>query len=116
MTATATVKGQQQTILVDSKGMTLYYYTPDKGGKITCTGSCLAAWPPLIAGDPNSLTAGSGVTGKLTVADNPDGKGKQVLYNNWPLYYWIRDKNPGDTTGEGVGGVWFVVPPDLAAG
>src|SRR5215471_20687535 len=48
-TATATVAGQSETILVGENGMTLYYYTPDKGtGQATCTGQCLALWPPLL--------------------------------------------------------------------
>jgi predicted lipoprotein with Yx(FWY)xxD motif len=34
-TATATVAGKSETILTDAKGMTLYYYTPDKGGNLT---------------------------------------------------------------------------------
>jgi predicted lipoprotein with Yx(FWY)xxD motif len=44
----------------------------------------------------------------------PEGKGRQMTYNGWPLYYYIKDKAPGDTTGQGVGGTWFVVPPDQA--
>jgi predicted lipoprotein with Yx(FWY)xxD motif len=28
-----------------------------------------------------------------------------------PLYYWVDDRSPGDTTGHEVGGVWFVVNP-----
>lgn len=114
-TATATVDGKSQTILVDAKGMTLYYFTPDKGGKITCTGSCLAAWPPLtVTGSDVPHT--KDVTGKFTTLANPDGKGTQVLYNTWPLYYWVKDQKPGDTTGQNVGGKWFVATPDLAAG
>ena len=111
LTATATVAGASKTILTDSKGMTLYYFTPDKGGKVTCTGGCLAVWPALISDSP---TAGSGVTGTLTTVANPDGKGLQVVYNSWPLYYYVKDTKPGDTTGENVGAKWFVVPPDLA--
>jgi predicted lipoprotein with Yx(FWY)xxD motif len=111
LATTATVGGASKTILTDSKGMTLYYFTPDKGGKVTCTGGCLAVWPPLISDAP---TAGSGVTGSLTTVANPDGKGTQVVYNGWPLYYYVKDTKPGDTTGENVGGKWFVVPPDLA--
>lgn len=35
----------------------------------------------------------------------------QVTYNGWPLYYFARDKQAGDTTGQGVGQVWYVVSP-----
>jgi predicted lipoprotein with Yx(FWY)xxD motif len=110
LSATATVGGTSKTILTDNKGMTLYLFTPDKGGKVTCTGGCLAVWPALIS---NSPTAGAGVTGTLTTVANPDGKGQQVVYNGWPLYYYVKDTKPGDVTGQNVGAKWFVVPPDI---
>ena len=116
-TATVSVDGKQQTILVDNAGMTLYMFTPDKGGKITCTGPCLAAWPPLLLpADMTKPVPGPGLTGTCTTLPNPDGKGTQILYNNWPLYYYAKDKAPGDVTGQNVGGKWFVVTPDVQAG
>ena len=42
--------------------------------------------------------------------DHP-GVGTQVTYNDWPLYYYAADSAPGDTNGEGSGGVWYVVDP-----
>jgi len=116
-TATATVAGNSETILVGENGMTLYYYTPDKGTRqATCTGVCLQNWPPLLL--PTGVTTPSGekgVTGTLGTLTSPAG-GMQVTYNGWPLYFWIKDKVPGDTTGQNVGGKWFVVPPDVASG
>jgi predicted lipoprotein with Yx(FWY)xxD motif len=112
------VAGQSMTILVDDKGLTLYRWGKDSGasiGKINCVGGCAAVWPPFVL--PASATtpvAGSGVTGTLTTLVNPEGKGTQVLYNGWPLYYFAKDKAPGDTTGQGVNGNWFVVTPDQA--
>lgn len=112
-TATATVAGKQETILTDQKGMTLYYYTPDKGGKVTCTGQCAALWPPLASPSGSSNpTGGQGVTGPLATASNPAG-GSVITYKGWPLYTWVKDKAPGDTTGQGVQGIWFVVTPDV---
>lgn len=35
----------------------------------------------------------------------------QVTYNGLPLYYWWADVAPGQTRGQGVGNVWWVVPP-----
>jgi predicted lipoprotein with Yx(FWY)xxD motif len=115
-TATAVVGGTTETILVGENGMTLYYFTPDKGaGKVTCTGTCMSNWPPLLAPtDATKPTAEKGVTGPLGTIASPNG-GLQVTYNGWPLYFWIKDQKPGDTTGQGVVGKWFVVPPDLAA-
>jgi predicted lipoprotein with Yx(FWY)xxD motif len=117
-TASASVAGAPQTILVGAaNGMTLYYFLPDKGGKITCTGQCLVNWPALILpSSKTSVPATSDITGKFTLLANTEAGGSQVLYNNWPLYYWIKDKQPGDTTGQGVGGKWYVATPGLVAG
>jgi predicted lipoprotein with Yx(FWY)xxD motif len=95
--------------LVDSKGMTLYLFTQDTPGVSNCSGGCLKAWPALVA--PAGVTAGPNIAGKLDVITRADDGSKQVTYNGYPLYYWKKDVNPGDTTGQGVGGVWFVVPP-----
>ena len=35
----------------------------------------------------------------------------QTTFMGYPLYYYIKDKAPGDTTGQGVNSVWFVVNP-----
>lgn len=110
------VAGQSMVILVDSKEMTLYLWKKDTGtGKVDCVAGCAAVWPPFIL--PSGVTtpvAGPGVTGTLGTLANPEGKGQQVTYNGWPLYYYVKDKNPGDTTGQGVGGTWFVLTPDQA--
>ncbi len=116
-TASATVDGQAQTILVGENGMTLYRYTPDKGtGKVNCLGTCLANWPPLLLPSGVDKPAGEkGVTGTLGTVASPNG-GTQVTYNGWPMYFWVKDTAPGQTTGQNVGGKWFVVTPDVASG
>lgn len=92
--------------LVAGNDMTLYLYTKDEPNKSNCYGQCAINWPPLA---PSAeLKAGEGVTGELTVIDRTDGT-KQVAYKGVPLYFWFRDAKPGDTTGQGVGNVWFVV-------
>jgi predicted lipoprotein with Yx(FWY)xxD motif len=102
------------SFLVDGNGMTLYLFTKDAPGKSNCSGDCLVKWPPLTAVDLKQVKAGPGVdASKLGLADLPDGK-KIVTYNEMPLYYWINDKKPGDTTGQNVGNVWFVVPPSAS--
>jgi len=97
------------TFLVDEDGMTLYLFTKDSPGVTTCFDACLQAWPPLLTnGEPR---ADDGVTGsKLGTITRDDGS-IQVTYDGLPLYYYITDVKPGDTTGQGVGGVWFVVKP-----
>ena len=96
------------TVLVDTKGMTLYMYTKDDVGVSNCYAGCAAAWPPLMAQSAPSLPAG--LPGVIGATQRTDG-GLQVTYNGMPLYYWAKDQNPGDITGQNVGGVWFVVNP-----
>jgi predicted lipoprotein with Yx(FWY)xxD motif len=94
--------------LTDAEGMTLYLFTNDEPGVSNCSGDCLANWPAFSAEEP--LTLPEGVPGELGTITRDDGT-TQVTYNDWPLYYWVGDQAPGDTTGQGVGDVWFVVPP-----
>ncbi len=95
--------------LVDDKGMTLYLFTKDSPGTSTCYDKCAAAWPALLT--TGSPQAASGVdSSKFGTTTRTDGT-TQVTYNGWPLYYFAKDKQPGDTTGEGVGSVWFCISP-----
>lgn len=93
------------SILVDGHGMTLYMFTKDSANTSACTWQCLVAWPPLI-GKP---TAGSGVDdSRIGSFTRQDGR-LQATYNGWPLYYWKGDQKPGDVSGQGVNGVWYVL-------
>jgi predicted lipoprotein with Yx(FWY)xxD motif len=111
-TKTVTVNGKAQTALADTKGMTLYYFTPDSATATTCTGSCAQLWPPLTATNDN-LT-GTGLAGALTTVDGANGN--QVAYNGHPLYHYSGDTSQSDTKGEGLFGKWFVATNTLAAG
>ena len=100
-------------ILVDSAGMTLYLFTNDEhdGETSACESeACAAAWPALTTdGDP---VAGDGVDGDLLGSfERTDGT-TQVSYHGWPLYNYTPDTAPGDTLGQGRGGIWWVVSPD----
>jgi len=95
-------------ILTDPEGMTLYLFTKDEEGTSTCYDQCAENWPPFTAEEP--LTLPEGVEGELTLIDRDDGT-QMVAYNGIPLYSFINDKEPGDTTGQGVGDVWYVVAP-----
>ncbi len=116
-TSSATVQvasnAQLGQILVTSTGMTLYLYTKDAPGASTCLGGCATLWPPLRPPASGTLTAGPGVTGKLSAITRTDGS-KQVAINGQPLYTYAADKSPGDVTGQGVGSVWWVVKPNGA--
>jgi predicted lipoprotein with Yx(FWY)xxD motif len=97
------------SFLVDSKGMTLYLYTTDTPNTSNCYGPCATAWPPLLTN--GAPIAGSGVTGSLLGTTTRTDGTTQVTYNGWPLYYFQTDKVAGDTSGENVQGVWFVITP-----
>ncbi len=95
-------------ILVAPNGMTLYIYDKDTAGaaKSACVGGCIANWPPFAA------DAGAMAEGDYTLVDvtDKDGKAEKMwAYKGMPLYFWKNDKQAGDTTGDGVGGVWHVV-------
>lgn len=101
------------TFLTDAEGMTLYLFTKDVPGTSNCTGDCLVNWPAFVAEDP--LTLPDGVPGELTQITRDDGT-QQVAYNGMPLYYFASDTAAGDTTGQGVGDVWYVVAPAALSG
>jgi len=104
--STVTVKtiGSQQ-VVVDSNGMTLYWFAIDTPTKSNCSGQCATFWPPV----KGPLTAGSGVTGTLGTITRSDGT-TQATYDGHPLYTYVGDKSPGQATGNGKnlsGGLWW---------
>ena len=102
------------SFLTDAEGNALYLFTPDTTpGESTCYDDCAEAWPPLAPAEGMTLPAG--VPGELTTIERTDGT-QQVAYNDIPLYYFVRDEQPGDVNGQGVGGVWFIVPPGATHG
>jgi predicted lipoprotein with Yx(FWY)xxD motif len=105
-TAPAVVAGRTETILVNARGLPLYYYRPDTAAKSLVNGGLARLWPPLISTAP----AAAGVNGKLTVLN--DAHGHQVAYNGHLLYTFIND-HAGQVTGQGVQS-FFVATPGLA--
>lgn len=103
--------GTHGVILVSGSGATLYRYSPDGTGASTCTGACAAAWPPLtVPAGSTTPAAGSGVPGaELATTTRSDGT-LQVTFKKMPLYAYSGDSAPGQANGQGVGGVWSVVP------
>ena len=97
------------TVLVDAEGLTLYALTDDTDGVSTCDDACADAWPPLTVAD-DELPAGLDPN-LFSVAERSDGT-FQLNAGKWPLYRYVGDAAPGDTNGQGSGGVWFVVAPD----
>lgn len=94
-------------MLVDGDGNSLYLFIPDAQGDSTCYDDCEANWPPLTEGAEAGSGVDAGLIGSSTRTDGSD----QVTYNGWPLYYFAGDAAPGDTNGQGLNDVWFVVSP-----
>jgi predicted lipoprotein with Yx(FWY)xxD motif len=105
-TVQTTNNGDFGTILTDADGHTLYLFEQDQGTTTDCTTGCSSTWPALTAGKP---TAGDGVDASLLgTAKQADGT-VQVTYNGHLVYRYSGDAAAGDTNGEGISGVWFVV-------
>jgi predicted lipoprotein with Yx(FWY)xxD motif len=100
------------TILVDSGGRTLYMFGKDRNNMSACFDTCTSFWPPYIV--KTKPQAGSGVSAaKLGTTSRGDGT-IQATYNGHPLYAYIGDSAPGQTTGQGLfkfGAEWTVLSP-----
>jgi predicted lipoprotein with Yx(FWY)xxD motif len=97
-----TAKGKS---FVDAKGMTLYTFDKDAGGKSACNGPCAENWPPLMATDDAKSTA------DMTVVVRDDGK-KMWAYKGKPLYTFKQDTAPGEAKGDGfLNGAWHIAKP-----
>ena len=94
----STIAGKE--VLTDKNGMTLYTFGKDTPGVSTCYAQCAVNWPPAFA------AADAKAEGDFTIVDRTDGT-KVWAYKGMPLYLWIKDTAPGQTTGDGVGGNWF---------
>jgi predicted lipoprotein with Yx(FWY)xxD motif len=104
-TATTRVGAMNERILVNAKGLPLYYYQGDKGAKSQVSGELAQLWPALHSTKPTA----SGVKGK--VASVKQANGSQVAYNGHLLYTFVDD-SPGHVTGQGVSD-FFVVTPNI---
>ena len=96
-------------ILVDARGRTLYVFTKDRAGHSACVAGCTRVWPPALA--KARMELGPGVRrAKVTTMRRRDGR-RQLVYNGHPLYSLISDTAPGQASGQGFEGAWFVVSP-----
>jgi predicted lipoprotein with Yx(FWY)xxD motif len=110
--AVALVKTASTKLLVNAQGMTLYVFAPDKPNKSVCYGQCAAFWPPALVPKGTKVPATMpGITGKFGVARRTGGA-QQLTFDGAPLYRFVKDKKPGDMTGQGLyaaGGYWWAV-------
>jgi predicted lipoprotein with Yx(FWY)xxD motif len=105
-----TDKGSAGIWLTDPAGRTLYLFTHDKGTTSECYDACAKTWPPLLTTGPVTISGQYTLQNDLGTTTRTDGT-KQVTYGGHPLYYFAGDTAPGQTKGQGVGGVWFLIGP-----
>lgn len=92
-------------ILVNPDGLTLYVFTPDTEGVSTCYDDCAASWPAV----PGDTSIGSDLDAAMFGTAPRDDGSEQLTVNGMPLYLFAGDAAPGDTNGQGLNDVWFVV-------
>lgn len=100
-------------VLTDGQGFTLYAFGADRGTTSRCTGTCAAAWPPVII-SAASVTVAGGAEQSLVGAITRAGGARQVTNAGHPLYRYAGDIIPGAITGQGsdaFGARWDVLTP-----
>ncbi|MEL6524267.1 MAG: hypothetical protein AAFQ07_01030 [Chloroflexota bacterium] len=99
--------------LIGRDRLTLYIFTNDEEGVSNCNDQCAQAWPPLLATSEADLaTIDESLASNTSLVTRDDGT-LQIAYNGQPLYGFITDLLPEDTTGEGVGDVWFIATAEV---
>ncbi len=127
-TATSSGSGASGTVLTTEhtslgtvlaagpKRLTVYLFAADTGTTSTCSGACAQVWPPVTTtGNPKA--EGGAMAGALGTTTRPEGT-KQVTYKGHPLYYYVTDRQAGETTGQAVnsfGAPWYVLTPQGSA-
>jgi predicted lipoprotein with Yx(FWY)xxD motif len=98
--------------LVDANGRTLYLFEADKPNVSALSAAGQAIWPPFTATTKPRALNGA-VAGQIGMVTTPAGS-TQVTYDGHPLYYYVADHSPGQTTGQGLnqfGALWYVLGP-----
>jgi predicted lipoprotein with Yx(FWY)xxD motif len=108
----STTQSSLGSIVVDSKGRTVYLFTMDTNNppKSNCDTGCDSVWPPVPApanGQPTLSGVDSSKVGTVTRSDGS----KQLTLNGWPLYEYEGDSAAGDVKGENVENSWYAVTP-----
>jgi predicted lipoprotein with Yx(FWY)xxD motif len=84
------------TILVNGRGFTVYAFTKDTRNRDKCSGACRSVWPPVTTvGKP---ILGKGVNRSLVGTIKLKSGKRQVTYNGHPLYTYVADTRPGQTS------------------
>ena len=91
--------------------MTLYVLSKETASDLICVEDCTENWPPYLADSGTVLSEPFGLVRREQNEDSRTIVGYQLSYKDQPLYYWSRDKQAGDVTGDGIGGIWQVARP-----
>lgn len=102
------------TFLIGNNGMTLYTFANDEPGWSNCVNECAGNWPPLVVDAEGAAFGPANLDGTLATTLRADGA-HQVTLNNQPLYFFGGDALPGETNGNGAGGVWSVAAASVIA-
>jgi predicted lipoprotein with Yx(FWY)xxD motif len=106
------------TVVTDGQGRTLYRWDKDiaKPPKSNCVGECPSSWIPVtVKGQATVQGIDPNLIGMIKRSDEAGPvveESMQLTLNGWPLYRFIKDKEPGDMKGQGVAGTWWLVAPD----
>jgi predicted lipoprotein with Yx(FWY)xxD motif len=93
-------------VLTTGSGLTLYHFTADPPGKVTCTGACARIYPPFTAPKGAHISAPKGVKGLSLISA---GHGHwQVAFHDAALYRFAGDTKKGQAKAQGELGKWFV--------
>lgn len=95
-----------KNILANTDHLTIYTYDKDNGSVSTCYNGCAHAWPPVLVADGDEVDAPLGLTKRT------DGT-QQLTVAGKPVYLYSGDSKEGDTNGDGLGGIWHVVPASV---
>lgn len=103
------------SVVVDSRGHTVYVLTKDGHTNVPCddASGCTKVWPDLPFPDGvSSAKAGSGLdASKLSSMKESDGQ-TYPTYNGWLMYEFSQDTGAAQTNGQGIksfGGTWYAL-------
>jgi len=99
-------------IVVSDNGYTVYMSDSDgqQPPRSVCYNACTKKWIPLLTNGGVTLddAVPAAAVGTLRRWDG----GTQLTLRGWPLYLFVKDKQPGDITGHNRVQHWQVLSPD----
>lgn len=92
-----------QSILADRHELTAYVFDVDAADSSNCYNGCAKTWPPILLKDGETTAAPFGETKRK------DGT-RQITFQHRPIYLFVGDQGPRETKGDGLNGVWHIIP------